>query len=728
MSLESLFQSIGTLSTDDIEKQLHLIHKDAIHDSQQTELLILVLHSAAVPPSSIISSWFDLVLRPALRDPNLSNIAVRHAKSLVLSAVGNKNFAKQLFHLYLLDAVNKASELDVIELAAMDRAQRLKAEWWSANLEDILLKFCQQDVDVFLEQVNLHYAEAHARLQLCLLLDQIPSPCITFDHPLFHSLLHSLLLDNSATLCAVALGLVSKVIPHFTHDTLKRLLSTLLAILARMCDWGVVNPRDGLQWEPFQSTSGKPPDPHHFFSLIYYLFPCNVLHFLQNPTSYLTSAHLECPYEAWPFDDELVKRTAIKLMKGHALHPSLLFFDAQSESVSVPQWAEYECAQRVSEAGQLVLAGNVFSNDPPPAPLLTTAEDASDLSLVSSLQTQLLLLRTQLNFEMWTTANNTQHIQRLSSDGSSKASPESSAESSHLALLSKLRTFRATISSLEAQNTELRNQNTETKRRYIEWNRELQEKHKTMRDEMRALRESQRGELGGGNGRELKARFDAQAKLLASANHQVFALQVQIQETAHKVALLHDYEAQIQQHLQLQKMWDEDFRRFTARENELEQVRSQATKMQLRVRAVEQEACRVETEKMGLKKQVHALQMQLQSLQSSRHSPTHLDQRTDRTNVLSTKLSQLRAENAVLYDEVEELRAMVEVLRGRAHAAVSGVEPFAKLPEREDVFTPTSAEDVPEETHFPDVSEDMLDSTQTTLQSDGTLSESNPQL
>ena len=52
-----------------------------------------------------------------------------------------------------------------------------------------------------------------------------------------------------------------------------------------------------------------------------------------------------------------------------------------------------------------------------------------------------------------------------------------------------------------------------------------------------------------------QASFEAQGKLLGNANRKIFELETKIKETAHKVERLGDYEKQIEQLTQMQKIW-----------------------------------------------------------------------------------------------------------------------------------------------------------------------------
>jgi hypothetical protein len=98
--------------------------------------------------TSIIATWFDLVLRPALREPKLPTASVNYAKELIICALENsqnsdkvREFRRRLLDLYLLDAFNEGSWDDVLEWAGLDQEQRDRVTHWKSNLDDLLIKF-----------------------------------------------------------------------------------------------------------------------------------------------------------------------------------------------------------------------------------------------------------------------------------------------------------------------------------------------------------------------------------------------------------------------------------------------------------------------------------------------------------------------------------------------------------------------------------------------------------
>jgi hypothetical protein len=137
-----------------LDDELQGIHHDLVDHSsfRQVEVFLAVLYHlrpVLTATSVIVSTWFDLILRPALREPKLPTAAVNHAKELIICALENVSgnpekvggFRRRLLDLYLHDAFNEGSGEDIIEWADLDQQQRDKRAHWKSNLEDILVKY-----------------------------------------------------------------------------------------------------------------------------------------------------------------------------------------------------------------------------------------------------------------------------------------------------------------------------------------------------------------------------------------------------------------------------------------------------------------------------------------------------------------------------------------------------------------------------------------------------------
>lgn len=136
----------------DFEEELQNIYGEDVdfYQLRTVEIFLDVLvHSRPIlPATTVISNWFEVLIRPALRHPHLRPTTVEHAKELVIEALeeddGNpdmvKNFRRRLVDLFLLDAFNESSGKDILEWAQLDETQKSKNIWWKNNLEDILIR------------------------------------------------------------------------------------------------------------------------------------------------------------------------------------------------------------------------------------------------------------------------------------------------------------------------------------------------------------------------------------------------------------------------------------------------------------------------------------------------------------------------------------------------------------------------------------------------------------
>ena len=167
-----------------LEDELQAIYDDVVGHAlfPQADIFLAFLYHLrpVLPASSIISTWFDLVLRPTLREPKLPLPAVNYAKELIISALdpgGNfsatdedsaeaekqkervGDFRRRLMDLYLLDAFNESSGDDVLEWAELDEEQREKKACWKANLEDVLVRVALERPQVRAPGTGLSSAE-----------------------------------------------------------------------------------------------------------------------------------------------------------------------------------------------------------------------------------------------------------------------------------------------------------------------------------------------------------------------------------------------------------------------------------------------------------------------------------------------------------------------------------------------------------------------------------------
>ncbi|KAF8810127.1 hypothetical protein BYT27DRAFT_7186996 [Phlegmacium glaucopus] len=802
-----------------LEEDLHSIHHEVVDYAclHQTEIFLAVLYHLGplLPPTSVIS-WFDLVLRPALREPNLPTQAVHHAKELIISALQKTNevyaervgdFRRRLLELYLLDAFNDGSGDDVLEWAELNAEERRKRTHWKHNLEDTLVKFGNERPEDFLNEINEHFATPSSRLQLLSLLNiftsapSFPSAAkILPKLPLMLSLQYSLFLDNSSTVCTISISLIVKLLPFFAvyaREDLKAMLPTLLAIFARILCWKERHASKGrdpndidvefereleseanrvflisphIKWERldmiFNVTTSPPPSSRSLFTVLYYLYPANLLLFLRSPAKYLIDSAVDCPYtEPWgrALDQDEIRRTSENLIREHNCHPVLVWRDGRTEMSEPEFWRKYDTSRIISEAvmldvrnlavgirtrysldkegcilttseqpdhpcditdgpqflrpidlssGRTVISLQDMINTTialrsnldleviqptsswSPAIFSSTASSSPDQNspsqsdedrntplvaqAISGLQREILLLRNDLNFELWLSRENAKHIGRLYQDQILMRT----AETERQGLYNKLRKYRAQVISLEAELREHKQQASTAKNKYADWNTELQKKMKDLREEKKqwlleagTLRSSQK---------ETQALFNAQSKLLAAATNDVFTLQTQKKENQHKIDRLRDYERQIEEFIKNQKLWDEDFKRFNSREEEVKLMQSQYRQMQMRLESMEGVQAEMEDNARAYRRQIQGLEARLNQVKRvespripfAQEIATFSNEKAGLMNA-NTKLGE---ENRVLKEEVEELRIMMELLKERKGLVFEERSPLSPRP------------------------------------------------
>jgi len=147
--------------------ELEATFRDSVDYSnvRQVETFLTILHHLApvMSPTSIIS-WFEVVFRPALREPRLATTPLNYAKELIVQALKINQgvysdatpnltervtgFRRRLYELYLLDAFNEGSKDDVLEWTSLEEEEQQKLSCWKENLEDILIRYGSENPEV----------------------------------------------------------------------------------------------------------------------------------------------------------------------------------------------------------------------------------------------------------------------------------------------------------------------------------------------------------------------------------------------------------------------------------------------------------------------------------------------------------------------------------------------------------------------------------------------------
>ncbi|EEB98289.1 hypothetical protein MPER_02230, partial [Moniliophthora perniciosa FA553] len=155
------------------------------------------------------------------------------------------------------------------------------------------------------------------------------------------------------------------------------------------------------------------------------------------------------------------------------------------------------------------------------------------------------------------------------------------------------------------------------------------------------------------------ALFKAQGKLLDEASQDVSRLQTEKKASQHKIDRLNTYEKQISDYEVTRALWEADFTRFNECKEEMGDLRSRMKQLEMRVQSLYESGHDQERTIEMQRKHIEALKAQLSRPSIPPPPPEPEDEDVVRT------VKKLRQQNMELRDELEEMKAMVEVLRAR---------------------------------------------------------------
>ncbi|PCH38043.1 hypothetical protein WOLCODRAFT_114704 [Wolfiporia cocos MD-104 SS10] len=284
---------------------------------------------------------------------------------------------------------------------------------------------------------------------------------------------------------------------------------------------------------------------------------------------------------------------------------------------------------------------------------------------LAGLQREVLLLRNELNFELWNARENVRHVGRLYQDRVLSKTAEVERQGLH----NRLREYKAEVAQLQARLRERKEQASTMNNQYADWNKKLQDRLADMKQEKKRW-EAEAAAMRAAD-KEAKDTFAAQSKLLAAANQRVFQLETREKENKHKVDRLHDYEMQIEQLIKLQRLWEADVQKLNEQAEYIQVFSSKYKKMELRLDTYERTQAELNATAQNYQQQITSLEAQLgiaqRQLETARKSSAlaKLSASSAEMSKLTQANQRLRAENSELRDEVEELKAMVEVLKAQ---------------------------------------------------------------
>ncbi|EJD53280.1 hypothetical protein AURDEDRAFT_110965 [Auricularia subglabra TFB-10046 SS5] len=292
---------------------------------------------------------------------------------------------------------------------------------------------------------------------------------------------------------------------------------------------------------------------------------------------------------------------------------------------------------------------------------------ARALQAVAILQRESLLLRNELNYQLWLKRGLLQNIERLQRERNVTVRGE--LERQHLR--DKRKEYQAQVEDLQAQlKTERANLDraqrklTEEVELHLAKRKELRESKKKWEEDTANLRSAEK---------ELKAVHKAQSQRLAEASTTIFELESKAKEAAPKIERLEDYEKRIEQLTTMQKAWDADVRRYRAQKEQIEIMVSNYKKMEDRLASYQAANQSLLDDRRANEQKISELERKLAAgevarPQASSSQGSLIPSQSQQIRELAADLAQvrasnkkLRADNATLRDRAEELESIREL-------------------------------------------------------------------
>ncbi|ORY01089.1 hypothetical protein K493DRAFT_312581 [Basidiobolus meristosporus CBS 931.73] len=304
-----------------------------------------------------VSDWWEPFIKPLLCSQNRYRPLVDECNGLILDAMSFKpseissqafDFRQLVFDLYLSQP----------ESSILERT-------WLENLEKILLSYGSLHIKDFFVVINEYFVKRASRLQVLVLLvnflrrQDIHVHYIT-QSTLLDSIIQSLLIDTSVTTLTMGLTVLSMLLPHIV-PVLPALLPKLLVIISRMLCWGrdksnANEEKSTTNWEIDEASMDEDliaPNASVVFTLVYGIFPCNLIKFIRSPTEYVELYQAAMESESkFPWieeDTDQLRSKAQTYLSQHISHPNFVISDVASELKNISQWFKLEPSDIVVE-------------------------------------------------------------------------------------------------------------------------------------------------------------------------------------------------------------------------------------------------------------------------------------------------------------------------------------------------------------------------------------------
>lgn len=296
-------------------------------------------------------------------------------------------------------------------------------------------------------------------------------------------------------------------------------------------------------------------------------------------------------------------------------------------------------------------------------------ETSSELAFV---QRENLLLRNELNFELYLKEQHLRHIGKLHRDRVTDTALEAERQN----LYHTVRALRSQLTSMNATLERQRAEAASTKARHVHWEAALNNKVKAYREERKAWMSE---------ARQLKAQAEENAATIAGLSRQLeesgselFELKTRLASVEPKVAKIEQYEAKLAQLSTCLTHWDADVLRYEEQRREMhtllarwDELLAMLASTEHALRAAEERAAALEADNSRLDAQLKAAAAAAASAAAARAQPPATETQTPPSAV--STLASIEKERDALRSQNEDLAATILDLKAKLEMSTSSV-------------------------------------------------------
>lgn len=313
---------------------------------------------------------------------------------------------------------------------------------------------------------------------------------------------------------------------------------------------------------------------------------------------------------------------------------------------------------------KIISSNSIDSTLPPDSNSHGTLSNAQ--ASVAFLQREVMLLRNELNFELYLKQQHLQHIGRLHRDHVLDISAEAERQN----LYNACKNLKLQLEKTQTAFNRQRDENASIKKKHVQWEDELNNKLKKYREEKKEWKtelDKVEEQL-----REAKLTIKAQTKQIEESNAKNFRLENDIKVSEPQLQKITEYENRIDQLTKQLLLWEADTRKFQEQKHHMEILVAQWNKMEMMLEAKEKEINQLRTTVNSQSLVIDDLKMKSESLsQNQSGQGTALerqmqiwtferDKRDKELKKLETDYEMVKKQNSELQSQIIELSAKIE--------------------------------------------------------------------